>query len=150
MFLIKPHRHTECILLRIYVLVLAKWQSAKACAMKPFQYYARGIISRVTETSTLQSSSSPINATPATVVNSTPSGGQAVRLLMDPRTGRILGTLNQNGTVGPAPPGMSGTAAQPSLRGMAPQQQRMIRPMVPGGRALIPGMPGNVNQVCVL
>ena len=88
-------------------------------------------------------------ASPANVVNSAPGGGQAVRLLMDPRTGRILGTLNQNGTVGPAPPGMAGTAAQPSLRGMVPQQQRVMRPAVAGGRALLPAMPGNVNQVCL-
>ena len=86
-------------------------------------------------------------ASPANVVNSAPGGGQAVRLLMDPRTGRILGTLNQNGTVGPAPPGMAGTAAQPSLRGVVPQQQRVMRPAVAGGRALLPAMPGNVNQV---
>ena len=79
-------------------------------------------------------------------------GTKPVRLLMDQRTGRFLGALNQNELMGPpTKDDMSKKASPTSLRGMAQQKPRMLRPMRlwPGERPLIasPSMPSNINQV---
>ena len=74
-------------------------------------------------------------------------GEKPVRLLMDQRTGRFLGALNENESMAPPKACMSGNAGLPWPRGMVPQKPRMSRPirmwkpMGPGG------MPSNVNQV---
>lgn len=75
------------------------------------------------------------------------TGAQAptYRLLMDPRTGRILGTLNANGTMGPAPTGMGGVPAP--FRAVAPppgHHMRLSGPASSQQRMLIPSMPGTV------
>ena len=78
-------------------------------------------------------------------------GTKPVRLLMDQRTGRFLGALNQNELMGPPKADMSKKASPTSFRGTAQQKPRMSRPMKlwPGERPQIisPSMPSNINQV---
>ena len=90
-------------------------------------------------------------------------GTKPLRLLMDQRSGKFLGALNQNKLMGSpkagtsqgaSPPGTGSTYTSPpqtfTSRGMVQHKPRMMRPrrMWPGERPPVPSsMTSNINQV---
>ena len=90
-------------------------------------------------------------------------GTKPLRLLMDQRSGKLLGALNKNKSMGSpkagtsqgaSPPGTGSTYTSPpqtfTSRGMVQHKPRMMRPrrMWPGERPPVPSsMTSNINQV---